>query len=39
VDPVVPTSAQDTLRRAQRVEVVAARMVNDAMVGACLSRY
>ena len=39
MDPVVPTSAQDTLRRAQRVEVVATRMVNDAMVGAYLSRY
>lgn len=39
MDPVVPTSPQDTLRRAQRVEVVATRMVNDAMVGAYLSRY
>ena len=39
MDPVVPTSAQDTLRRAQRVEIVAMRMVNDAMVGAYLSRY
>jgi uncharacterized protein (DUF58 family) len=39
VDPVVPTSPQDTLRRAQRVEVVAMRAVNDAMVGAYLSRF
>jgi uncharacterized protein (DUF58 family) len=39
VDPVVPTSPQDTLRRAQRVEIVALRAVNDAMVGAYLSRF
>ncbi len=39
MDPVVPTSPQDTLRRAQRVEVVAMRAVNDAMVGAYLSRF
>lgn len=35
----VPTHPQETLRRAQRVEVVAARSVNDAMVGAYLSRF
>lgn len=34
-----PTNPQDTLRRAQRVEVVASRAVNDAMVGAYLSRF
>ena len=39
MDPVVPTSPQDTLRRAQRVEIVALRAVNDAMVGAYLSRF
>jgi len=39
VDPVVPTNPQETLRRAQRVEVVALRAVNDAMVGAYLSRF
>jgi uncharacterized protein (DUF58 family) len=35
----VPTNPQETLRRAQRVELVAARTVNDAMVGAYLSRF
>jgi uncharacterized protein (DUF58 family) len=35
----VPTNPQETLRRAQRVEIVAARTVNDAMVGAYLSRF
>jgi len=35
----VSTRPQETLRRAQRVEIVAARMVNDAMVGAYLSRF
>jgi uncharacterized protein (DUF58 family) len=35
----VPTHPQETLRRAQRVEIVAARTVNDAMVGAYLSRF
>jgi uncharacterized protein (DUF58 family) len=39
VDPAVPTNPQETLRRAQRVEVVALRAVNDAMVGAYLSRF
>ena len=39
MDPVVPTNPQETLRRAQRVEVVALRAVNDAMVGAYLSRF
>lgn len=37
--PPVPTNPQETLRRAQRVELVAARAVNDAMVGAYLSRF
>lgn len=37
--PPVPTHPQETLRRAQRVEIVAARTVNDAMVGAYLSRF
>ena len=37
--PPVPTNPQETLRRAQRVEIVAARTVNDAMVGAYLSRF
>ncbi len=37
--PPVPTNPQETLRRAQRVEIVAARAVNDAMVGAYLSRF
>ena len=35
----VPTHPQETLRRAQRVEIVALRQVNDAMVGAYLSRF
>ena len=35
----VPTHPQETLRRAQRVELVALRQVNDAMVGAYLSRF
>ena len=35
----VPTHPQETLRRAQRVEIVATRAVNDAMVGAYLSRF
>ena len=35
----VPTHPQETLRRAQRVEIFALRQVNDAMVGAYLSRY
>jgi uncharacterized protein (DUF58 family) len=39
VDQPVPTPPQETLRRAQRVEIVAARAVNDAMVGAYLSRF
>jgi uncharacterized protein (DUF58 family) len=39
VDRPVQTHPQETLRRAQRVEIVAARMVNDAMVGAYLSRF
>ncbi len=39
MDPAVPTNPQETLRRAQRVEVVALRAVNDAMVGAYLSRF
>ena len=39
MDPTGPMRSQETLRRAQRVEIVAARMVNDAMVGAYLSRY
>jgi uncharacterized protein (DUF58 family) len=39
VDRTVQTNPQETLRRAQRVEIVAARMVNDAMVGAYLSRF
>ena len=34
----VPTHPQETLRRAQRVELVALRQVNDAMVGAYLQR-
>ncbi len=37
--PSAPTHPQETLRRAQRVEIVAARTVNDAMVGAYLSRF
>jgi uncharacterized protein (DUF58 family) len=39
VETVAPINPQETLRRAQRVEVVATRMVNDAMVGAYLSRF
>jgi len=39
VDRPVQTNPQETLRRAQRVEIVATRMVNDAMVGAYLSRF
>jgi uncharacterized protein (DUF58 family) len=39
VAPPVSTHPQETLRRAQRVELVAARTVNDAMVGAYLSRF
>ncbi|MFM7743651.1 MAG: DUF58 domain-containing protein, partial [Verrucomicrobiota bacterium] len=39
MDQPVPTHPQETLRRAQRVEIVAARAVNDAMVGAYLSRF
>ena len=39
MDRTVQTNPQETLRRAQRVEIVAARMVNDAMVGAYLSRF
>ena len=39
VAPSVPTNPQETLRRAQRVAIVAARTVNDAMVGAYLSRF
>ena len=39
MDPAARTHPQETLRRAQRVEIVAARMVNDAMVGAYLSRF
>ena len=35
----VPTHPQETLRRAQRVEIFALRQVNDAMVGAYLSRF
>ena len=35
----VPTHPQETLRRAQRVDIVALRQVNDAMVGAYLSRF
>ncbi len=36
---VSSTHPQDVLRRAQRIEIVAARMVNDAMMGAYLSRF
>ncbi len=39
MDRPVQTNPQETLRRAQRVEIVATRMVNDAMVGAYLSRF
>jgi uncharacterized protein (DUF58 family) len=39
VDLPVPIQPQETLRRAQRVELVAARAVSDAMVGAYLSRF
>jgi uncharacterized protein (DUF58 family) len=39
VETVAPINPQETLRRAQRVEVVATRMVNDAMAGAYLSRF
>ncbi len=39
MDPTIRTNSQETLRRAQRVEIVAVRMVNDAMVGAYLSRF
>ncbi|MGA0134332.1 MAG: DUF58 domain-containing protein [Opitutales bacterium] len=35
----VPTTPQDALRDARRVEIVAARAVNDAMSGAYLSRF
>lgn len=39
MEPVAPTSPQEALRRARRVELVAARLVNDAMVGAYLSGF
>ncbi len=36
---VSSTHPQDILRRTQRIEIVASRMVNDAMMGAYLSRF
>lgn len=39
MEPIAPTSPQEALRRARRVELVAARLVNDAMVGSYLSGF
>ncbi|MFZ9201163.1 MAG: DUF58 domain-containing protein [Opitutales bacterium] len=39
MEPVTSTSPQEALRRARRVELVAARLVNDAMVGSYLSSF
>lgn len=39
MESTLTSSPQDALRRARRVELVAARLVNDAMVGAYLSSF
>ena len=39
MESTLTTSPQDALRRARRVELVAVRLVNDAMVGGYLSSF